>query len=86
MRTVSKPKNSLSIQYELAEIQKTMARLWASSDLRWRVRQAVMSAMPRVGAIIKIPRVFQTMHQLMSLTSQNRMCVFSICRYLAGMA
>ena len=49
MRTVSKPKNSLSIQQELAEIQKTINRLWASSDLKLRARQAITSAMPGVG-------------------------------------
>ena len=31
--TASTPKNSFAIQYELAVIQKTIAKLWANSDL-----------------------------------------------------
>ncbi len=83
---VSKPKNSLIIQYELAEIQNTMARLCASSALMLRVRQVMSSAMLNVGTTMMMPSVFQIMHQLMSLISQNRICWFSILRYAAGMA
>nr|GFC87404.1 hypothetical protein [Tanacetum cinerariifolium] len=63
-----------------------MARLCASSDCKARVRQAMTMAIPRVGIIMAMPSVFQTMHQLISFTSQNRMWVFSILRYAAGMA
>ena len=76
--------NSMIIQVLLALIQKVTARLCASSEAMWRVRQAMKIETNNVGMIITIPRMVQPMHQLRSLMIQKTMCRFSILRYLAG--
>ena len=80
----SNPQNSEIIQYELAVIQKVIARLCASSDLISRVRQAITMEIISVGKIIAMPRLFQIRHQLTSFKSQKMICMFSILRYRAG--
>src|SRR6185503_2176303 len=72
------------IQYALAHIQKSTARLWNNSAFILRVCQVMSKAAEMVGTIMKIPNGFQSIAQLRSFSNQKTIWRFSILRNRSG--
>ena len=68
---------SPTIHMELADIQKSTARLCTKEVMCSRDRTRITSATMTVGTIMIVPMVFDIKHQLISFTNQKRMCMLS---------